>query len=95
MRTTVFLELGTSGMSAAALARRPPLLLSSAGTPHWLGEPRIGGREGGVNRPDLEDRRGEERGDHCADAGGETVHEAVGGELPQAEPLLPLLVRRR
>lgn len=109
LSTTVFLVLGTSGISvAAALTLRPPLLLSSPPhwlgdprppppPPHWLGDPRIGGRVGGVKRPeDLEDRRGEERGDT---AGGETVQAAVaaagGGELPQAEPLLPLLVRRR
>jgi hypothetical protein len=60
-----------------------------------LGEPRIGGREGGVKRPEEREwRRGEERGERLQ-AGGETVQLVVGGEVPQAEPLEPLEVRRR
>ena len=68
-----------------------------AGPPHWLGDPRIGGRVGGVKRPEERDERsGEERGDQGeAAVGGDTVHGMLGGELPQAELLLPLLVRRR
>lgn len=88
-------ELGTSWVSV--LDRRGAELLFSEFSAHWLGEPRMGGREGGVNRPDLEWRRGEDLGEMVQgwDCGGDTVHEAFGGELPQAELLLPLLVRRR
>ena len=107
---------GTTGISCALDTRRNPaeeLLLSSEArvvgtlallpTVHWLGEPRIGGNEGGVNLPDLEWRRGEDRGDDTGQGterppgGGDTVHglELPGGEVPQAEPALePLEVRR-
>ena len=57
-----------------------------------LGEPRMGGREGagGVNRPDLECRSGDDLGDtvHEGWEGGDTVQPPVlgpGGEVPHAE----------
>lgn len=65
------------------------------------GEPRMGGRlgaQGGVKRPEEREwRRGEDFGDivHDAWAVGETVHGALGGELPHAEEELPELVLRR
>jgi hypothetical protein len=66
---------------------------------HVLGEPKMGGREGGVKRPEEREwRRGEERGETlqcCCWCCGETVQLLLGGELPQAEPLEPLEVRRR
>lgn len=48
-------------MSVLALCRSE--LLFSEFSDHWLGEPSIGGREGGVNLPDLECRRGDDLGE--------------------------------
>lgn len=70
-----------------------------------MGEPRIGGREGGVKRPERLWRNGELRGETTGHGterppgGGDTVHglELAGGEVPNV-PLPaeePLEVRRR
>ena len=75
MRTTVLRAAAAAEpgriVISVLLARRSrtPLLLSVPGGKAWrplqvLGEPRMGGREGGVNRPEEREwRRGEDRGE--------------------------------
>ena len=77
MSTTAAVFRGVEPAAAVGTksVRAGRLLLFSAFSAHLLGEPRMGGRLGGVNRPDLEPRNGDERG--------EMVHGGVcwGGNL--------------